>query len=249
MQCCFSLNVSGHTSSVELSRSQIEQVYLPLLRRLASGCMSNGPRYIILLAGPPGSGKSTVASLLEAMAPYCSPGILLQNLPMDGFHYPNCVLRERTLTEGGGSIPLIERKGFPESFDRSSLQEKLSQVRAGESVWWPYYDRTLHEPINDALPVIKEGVVLIEGNFLLLDEPGWRDLRDFADLGVFLECSEEQVRGDIITRHMKGGRAEQEASTHYERVDAPNIRRVVEKRQGVDITLLMKRDRELELRM
>ena len=93
------------------------------------------------------------------------------------------------------------------------------------------------DAVPDAIPVAADGILVVEGNYLLLDEPGWRELRVFADLGVFVECPEETLRTDVLIRHRRGGRSEDDAVRHYEFNDRPNWRRVMEHRQGVDLLL------------
>ena len=87
-RCCFRLQVAGHDAILHLSREQMENVHLPLVRRLERGYrQARGAgvrRYVVLLAGPPGSGKSTLAAILEQIGAVLRPPLPLQTLPWTG---------------------------------------------------------------------------------------------------------------------------------------------------------------------
>ena len=232
----FTLNLAGQIWTITLSQNEIDDIHLPLLHRLEKMALSSETnRFIVFLAGPPGSGKTTTAALWSLLAQRENLELPLQALPMDGFHYPNTVLDRERITIEGETIPLRRIKGAPESFDLGALHDALEHLHGGDDLVWPRYDRTLHDPIPDGIPVIDRGVCLVEGNYLLLDEPGWKDLRDFADLAIFIEIDEETVRRDILDRHQRGGRTREDAVGHYEFNDQRNYRRVMERQVGVDI--------------
>jgi pantothenate kinase len=102
---------------------------------------------------------------------------------MDGFHHPQRYLDLHTTLRDGVEVPLARVKGAPESFDLEALTRAMKRVAAGEDCLWPVYDRVLHDPMPDAL-VVTGDLVLLEGNYLLLDEPGWRALASLADYTV-----------------------------------------------------------------
>jgi putative kinase len=232
----FTIGAPGHPQEVLVSRAEIASVHAPLVRRMADIARARGGRAVVLLAGPPGCGKSTLAALWEELARR-QRGPLLQALPLDGFHYPNAVLDARTVSRDGREVSLRLLKGSPESYDLESLARHLRDLHEGQTPAWPIYDRTVHEPVPSGIAVAREGVLVVEGNYLLLDEPGWRELAAFKDLGVFLECREEDARSDILARHVRGGRTPEDAARHYAFNDEPNRRRILAARHGVDIVL------------
>lgn len=84
---------------------------------------------------------------------------------MDGFHHYNSWLDAHQLR------PF---KGAPETFDVAKLAENLRQVVEGDCTW-PQYDRQKHDPVEDALHVTAP-IIIVEGNWLLLDDDNWRQL-------------------------------------------------------------------------
>ncbi|MBE6482682.1 MAG: nucleoside/nucleotide kinase family protein [Actinomyces ruminicola] len=194
-------------------------------------------RSFAFLAAPPGTGKSTLAAILaQRLAPD------LQCVGMDGFHLPQAELDRRTIVRDGRTIPLASIKGAPESFGLEELDRALTRAHR-EDIVWPRYDRVLHDVVADG-EALTAPHVLVEGNWLLLDEPGWRDLRRHADLTVFIAAPEELLARRLIARKVQGGLSTDAARSFYERSDGPNIQRVLNHsfRNGTDLVLTMDRD-------
>jgi pantothenate kinase len=127
-------------------------------------------------------------------------------------------------------------KGAPETYDVRALCAAVEQLKHHGTATWPRYDRNIHDPVPDAITVTAP-VVVIEGNWVLLDEPNWRDLRAMADLSIFLEADEALVRERLIRRKARGGYTLPEVEAHYERSDKPNIERVLSRCLPANITL------------
>ena len=233
-RCCFRLQVAGHGAELHLSRDQMESVHLPLVRRLERGYRqargAGGNRFVVLLAGPPGSGKSTLAAILEQIGAALRPPLPLQTLPMDGFHLSNAELQRRGL---------MTRKGLPYTYDLDALSASLAALKGGRPLRWPRYDRRIHDPVPGAILAAATGVMLVEGTFLALADRGWRELRTQAHLCLFLDCPLATLRPRVVARHRRGGRAEADAATHFARVDEVNTRRILSRRHGVDLTLVV----------
>lgn len=237
------LTVNGLPVTASFADEDVEGALLPLLRDIARSdaarraCDDGSGRTVVLLAAPPGSGKSTLVALLEGLSreaglvPLCSAG-------MDGFHFPNAYLDAHGLR----SV-----KGAPETFDVAALTKKLAETRrAAGTVLWPSYSRVAHDVVPDSLAVTGE-VVLVEGNYLLLDEPRWRDLRRWADLTVFLRADEGLLRERLVARKVAGGMARPDAEAFYEASDGPNVRRVLARSLPADVTLALSADGRLRL--
>ena len=239
-RCCFRLEVAGHDATVHLTRAQIESVHLPLAQRLQLGYRqvrsAGQARYVAFLAGPPGSGKSTLAATLEQIGAALLPQLPLQVLPVDGFHLSNAELRRRGL---------MARKGLPDTYEMGALSAHLAALKAGRPLPWPRYDRRIHDPVADAIRPAATGVMLVEGTFLALADPGWRELRHHAHLCLFLECALATVRPRVVARHRRGGRGPADAAAHFARVDEVNTRRILARRHGVDLTLVVQADGSL----
>ncbi|MQX36551.1 nucleoside/nucleotide kinase family protein [Roseospira navarrensis] len=179
-----------------------------------------GPaRVVVGLAGPPAAGKSTLAAALVARlnaAPE-GPAAPATLLPMDGFHLDNAVLRARGL---------LARKGAPQTFDADGLLHLLRRARApGGGVVHPVFDRARDLAVAGAGvidPAVR--VVVVEGNYLLLDRPPWRDLRALMDLTVMLRADPDVLRARLLARWRGHGLAPEAARRRAEDNDLPNAR-------------------------
>lgn len=246
----FTIRTAGHTQRVQVSREELDAVHAPLLQRMQDIARARGGRAVVFLAGPPGCGKSTMAALWEALFQErleLGGGAPVRALPLDGFHYPNAVLDRRTASRNGREVSLRLLKGSPESYDRAALESRLRDLHEGRSPAWPVYDRTIHDPVPAGISTARQGIFVVEGNYLLLDEPGWRELSAFKDLGVFLDCDEEEARRDILARHLRGGRSQEDAARHYAFNDEPNRARILRSRCGVDVALGCQSGRRLRI--
>lgn len=159
-------------------------------------------RRIVALAGPPGAGKSTLAARLAAAL----PGAVL--VPMDGFHLDN-----RLLDQDG----LRARKGAPETFDAAGFLALLRRMRDGGEVVFPLFDRDRDLAVAGAGRVgAQDGPVIVEGNYLLLQRPVWRDLAPLWDLSVMLEVPAETLRHRLVARWQDQGCAPDAVAAHLQ---------------------------------
>lgn len=230
------LENSGFTVEATFSEANVREIFLPLLERLTALRRREGRRVLALLAAPPGAGKSTLAAFLEQLSRRQAGLEPLIVLGMDGFHYPQAYLRAHTALRDGVEVPLTRIKGAPESFDVELLRRTVARVAAGEVCGWPRYSRTLHDPVPDASRA-EGGVVLIEGNYLLLDAPVWRELRGYADYTIAITADPERLCGRLVARHVAGGRSEAEAAAFVEHSDLVNARLCLARSLPADLTL------------
>ena len=175
-----------------------------------------GRRVILGLAGPPGAGKSTLALAIVARARARMGDSWAAYFPMDGYHLSNAQLKR---------LGLEYRKGAPSTFDIDGYVAMLSRVAAdsGAGIYVPEYDRAMHEPIAARLLVPAPArLVVTEGNYLALDEPGWRDARRFIDHLWYVEAADSLREERLLARQVAGGRAGQAARDWVERSDRPN---------------------------
>ena len=197
-------------------------------------------RTVVFLAAPPGAGKSTLAAVLERLA-QSQPGMpRVQAVGMDGFHHTNAYLDCHTLDcPDGKPVPLRSIKGAPETFDVEGLARALHETRvSSDSVHWPAYSRVAHDVVADG-PLVSAPIVIVEGNYLLLDESPWRDLAELCDLSIFVEADEAMLRERLVARKVHGGLARTEAERFFEQSDGKNVRRVLAHRCPADITLTL----------
>ena len=237
----FDFENSGIPVIAYFSQENVEEIFLPLLRRLTELQREKGGRALVFMAAPPGAGKSTLAAFLRELS-LTHPGLCpLTVIGMDGFHRRQEYLLSHTTVRNGVTIPLVRIKGAPVTFDLDLLHQAIARVASGEECGWPVYDRLLHNPRENALHVSGE-LVLLEGNYLLLREDGWRSLRRYADYTVMIAADPALLRRRLITRHILSGKTPEEAAAFVDGSDLPNARTCLERSDSADLTLTLQPD-------
>ena len=219
----YAMTVNGLPQKIRYNADTVEHLFLPLLRRLTEMQRAEARRILVFLAAPPATGKSTIAQFLEQLSRTEEDLTPVQALGMDGFHYPNRYLAAHTILRDGEEIHLTSIKGAPETFDVPALAAKLSAARE-ERVTFPVYDRRIHDVVPDAVTA-DAPILLVEGNWLLLDEEPWRDLCGLADYRLRIDAAPELLRDRLIARKVQGGSTAEDAAAFYEASDALNILR------------------------
>ena len=187
-----------------------------------------GQRTITAIAGAPGSGKSTIAERLADRLNAAAPGSAAV-FPMDGYHYDDAVLNARSQRA---------RKGAPFTFDVAGFGHMLARLRANEEdeIAVPVFDRGLEISRNAARIIPKSVHYLIaEGNYLLLDQRPWSDLRVHYDIAVFLDVPEDTLEARLLARwqHLAG----EDPRARMQENDLPNAHLVARESSGWDYVL------------
>jgi type I pantothenate kinase len=200
-----------------MSLDEVEKIYLPLSRLLNLYVAAtqqlfaatnrflggNGARvaYIIGLGGSVAVGKSTTARILAALLARWPHHPKVALVPTDGFLLPNEVLA----AEG-----LMERKGFPESYDLPRLLRFMSDVKAGRpEVTAPVYSHLVYDVTTDqTITVDRPDVLIVEGLNVLQPAPLPRDgkaipyVSDFFDFSIYVDAAVEDIRAWYVDRFL-----------------------------------------------
>ena len=228
--------INGIEVEAVYTEQAVNGIFLPLLKKLTAMQEEKGSRLVVMLAAPPGAGKSTLLSFLARLSREREGIHPIQTIGMDGFHRRQEYLQHHFVHRDGRKVSLVEIKGAPVTFDLDRLRESVRKAAAGEKTGWPVYDRMLHNPVEDAIRLDGE-ILLLEGNYLLLDEEGWRGLREYADYTISVSADEDLLRTRLIERRMKTGVAEDAAIRFVDFSDMPNVRLCLEKSLPADLQL------------
>ena len=158
--------------------------------------------YIIGVAGSVAVGKSTTARLLRELMARWPDTPRVQLVTTDGFLYPNRVLEARGI---------MQRKGFPESYDRRRLLRFMADVKAGqERVEAPVYSHLTYDILEDEMVVVEQpDVLIVEGLNVLQPARPRRDgklgmsVSDFFDFSVYVDARQEDVQRWYVNRFLK----------------------------------------------
>jgi fructokinase len=184
-------------------------------------------RRVVAIAGPPASGKSTLAAGL--VAALRGTGVHSQLVPMDGFHLDNRILTDRGI---------LDRKGSPPSFDAIGLFRLVQVLGASQELYYPIFDRDRDLSVAGAGHIVPEcDTIVIEGNYLLMDAPIWRDMARYWDLSIHLSCAEAELEARLIQRWVDYGLAPEAARIRTYSNDLPNARLVGQTALRADVVL------------
>ena len=241
----YDMEVNGLWQEVRFSEAAIEEIFMPFLRELTDLKMTMDRKIIAYLVAPPGAGKSTLAKFLEQLSRERSNEVdIIRALPMDGYHYTAAYMNITTIERDGEKVLMRDVKGAPETFDIDLLVDKIREARQ-DGTNWNIYDRKIHDVLPDYWSV-EEDILLIEGNYLLLKESGWTNVRVLADYSVFIDAEPELLRERLINRKIAGGKSREEAERFYNFSDAKNVERVLKNSARADETWKLLSDGDFE---
>lgn len=181
-------------------------------------------RTLLGITGAPGAGKSTVAGALVA-----SLGRSAALVAMDGFHLAQQELRR---------LGRADRKGAPDTFDSWGYAALLQRLKANAEpvVYAPLFRRDIEEPIGSCVLVERDvGLIVTEGNYLLLDTDGWREARRQLDEVWFLEVDDTLRVQRLVRRHEEFGKSPSAARDWATGSDARNAELVETTRARADV--------------
>lgn len=197
-----------------VSLNEVEEVYLPLSRLLnlyvaaaqqlyrVTDTFLGSPAarvpYVIGVAGSVAGGKSTTSRVLRALLSRWPDHPKVDLVTTDGFLYPNRVLEERGI---------MQRKGFPESYDVRRLVRFLADVKSGrEEVRAPVYSHLIYDIVpGDYLAVRRPDILIVEGLNILQTGPGTARMfvSDFIDFSIYIDAREADLEAWYLQRFQR----------------------------------------------
>jgi type I pantothenate kinase len=201
-----------------LDLDEIKQVYLPLSRLLSLRVEAAArlhreqeaflhrrtpPRtpFVIGLAGSVAVGKSTAARVLQQMLARWPEHPNVSLVTTDGFLYPNAELERRGI---------LDRKGFPESYDRRALLKFVVDIKSGrEEIEAPVYSHLVYDVTDEKVTIHRPDIVIVEGLNVLQPARARADgttglgVSDFFDFSVFVDAATDHIRSWYVERFLR----------------------------------------------
>ncbi|MFZ2670218.1 MAG: type I pantothenate kinase [Enterococcus aquimarinus] len=192
-----------------ISVQDVEDIYMPLchlihlyMKEFESLTLSKGlflhryvkvPPFIIGVAGSVAVGKSTAARLLQTLLSRLFSRKMVQLITTDGFLYPNAILEERGI---------MNRKGFPESYDMERLIQTLNKVKSGKEVDIPLYSHQVYDIVPGEFETIQQPDILIVEGINTLQLPANQQIyvSDFFDFSIFMDAEPKLIEKWYLER-------------------------------------------------
>lgn len=178
-------------------------------------------------------------------APGCASTPIATSVPMDGYH-----LSRAQLSAMPDPTTAHHRRGAAFTFDDKAFLELVKRLREpllpeSKTVYAPSFDHAIKDPVADDIPIHPASrVVILEGNYLSLNQGLWKEAAELMDELWFVKVSFETARSRLIVRHVAAGivKNEEEAGNRADEIDLANGRQIVGQRLDAQEVIISKED-------
>ncbi len=205
----------------------MEDVYHILARKTLMGAKkntSNVKRFVVGVAGAPGSGKSTLAKQVVHIINAIQGEECAVMVPMDGYHYTKAQLDEFEDPKEAHA-----RRGAHWTFDAEGFVSTVEHIaqHTDECIYAPTFDHGQGDPVDRGVCIERHhGIVIVEGNYVLLDTEPWNRLRHVCHETWFIDCDIEESMKRVYTRQTRNGTPPRESRHRIETNDRPNAEQI-----------------------
>ncbi|CAK7215493.1 hypothetical protein SBRCBS47491_002500 [Sporothrix bragantina] len=177
-----------------------------LARKTLDDLAAKGPsyRFLVGIAGVPGSGKTTLGAAVAAgINNLSADGDIARAIPMDGFHYSRAHLAAMPNPQEA-----IHRRGAAFTFDAEGFLDLVQRLRRHphDTVLAPSFDHALKDPLADAVAIPPTArIVLIEGNYIALNRSPWKEAAAVMDRLWYVDTPADVAVARLARRHLASG--------------------------------------------
>ncbi|KAJ6773783.1 ATP-DEPENDENT KINASE YFH7 [Salix purpurea] len=202
----------------------MDEIYDALAERLLPAAAASNPNFKHIV----GVGWST-----WCWKEHFKPPDVAAVLPMDGFHLYRSQLDAMENPEEAHA-----RRGAPWTFSPTLLLRCLEKLRNEGSVYAPSFDHGVGDPVEDDIFVSSQHkVVIVEGNYLLLEDGTWKDVSSMFDEKWFIDVDIDTAMQRVLKRHISTGKPPDVAKWRIEYNDQPNAELIIESKKNADLVI------------